>query len=204
MDKGNRRSGGGLVRIDALKARYKRAKKESGLEEALAAELTAQGWDVTRQVWCRPMNEGWRRIDIYAFGFVWGYRARVPVTLGIEIKDEGGIRVVREAYAQLRRYREAAVWCTPEGESLHPPSWFAYTSRFLLGGAEYGTGVGELGDRFLWDIGASALRRGWDGNLCLNMRFPAFHQRGGRTIPSTADPEVRLTSWQTERTGGEG
>jgi hypothetical protein len=84
-DENTRGSGHGLVRIDALKARYKRAKKETGLEETLAAELASQGWEVTRQVWCRPMNEGWRRIDLYAVGHV-----LIPRGCGV-VHARGGI-----------------------------------------------------------------------------------------------------------------
>lgn len=173
MDQESRTCGDGFVRFDALTAKYKQAKNEEALEETLAAELTAQGWQVTRQAYCRPMNEGWRRIDIYAVGYVDGYTSsNTPVAIGIELKDEDGARHLRTAYAQIRRYREASVWCTPEGEALAPPSWLAFSSRHLLGGAKRGTEPGFLVDRFLWDCGASTLRRNWDGNLEMHMRVP--------------------------------
>ncbi len=204
MDGKSRESGCGFVRFDALTAKYKQAKNEQGLEETLAAELTAQGWQVTRQAYCRPMNEGWRRIDIYAVGYVDGYTSsKAPVAIGIELKDEDGARHFRTAYAQIRRYREASVWCTPEGEMLTPPSWLAYTSRYLLGGAKRGTTPDFLVERFMWDCGASTLRRNWDGNLEMTMRVPHFRKGPKHPILTTADCTFQLTYWKTDRKVGE-
>lgn len=200
MDEEIRSGGGAVVRRDALTRRYREANNEEEVETALSDELTAQGWSVIRQVWCRPMNEANRRIDIYASKSVNAGRVNVDLTLGIELKYDSGLSEVRQAYSQIRRYRESFLWCTDDGTILAPPMWLCFTNRALLGGDDRGFKPSGLFDRMMWEIGASVLSRGWAGNLEMNVRVPQMVQRKpGVFIMSTADPRVSLTKWRTER-----
>ncbi len=192
--------GGGLVRVDALTAKYLRANNEADLESVLAAELRAQGWSVLPQVWCRPMNESNRRIDLYVSGSV-AVQGRdhdkADITIGIEIKQENSMRQSREAYSQIRRYRESFLWSDWSGRLLAPPMWFCFTNRDLLGM------VGRRPDRFLfdrmlWDVGGSMLMRRQDGNLVASIRYPLLKRfDDGRAIFTNTDMTVQLTNWRT-------
>lgn len=200
MKEQDRESGDGLVRLDALKWRYRDAKHEADLESALADELSAQGWTVHRQIWCRPMDENrFRRIDLYAVGTVFGWNESFPICLGIELKDDSGMKQTREAALQIGRYRRASVWCDESAALMAPPTWLAFTNRFLLGGVERGLYPGELWNRMLWEKGSSILARGQDGNLSMSFRLPKLIDRGERSVLTTRDTSVALTRWKTRR-----
>lgn len=200
MNTETRGSGDGLVRLDALTRRYRDARNEAELETALADELGAQGWTVYRQVWCRPMDDNrFRRIDLYAVGTVFGWEESFPICLGIELKDDSGMKQTREAALQLGRYRRASVWCDQSAVLMEPPTWLAFTNRYLLGGRDRGFSPGALWDRMLWEKGSSIMARGRDGNLAMSIRLPRLIQRGERSVLTTRDTSVALTRWKTRR-----
>jgi len=200
MDEDTRVGGNGLVRLEALTYRYTKARDEAELETALADELTAQGWTVERQVWCRPMDENkYRRIDLHASGRAFSHDLAHPLTLGVELKFDAGFASARDAMKQIRRYRQSSGWCDGDAEMMVPPVWFLFTNRAMLGADVRVQPTGPLFDRMLWEMGASRLFRGRDGNLWMSVRFPRVNRNGDRRYLTTKDRYVQVTRWNTGR-----
>jgi hypothetical protein len=202
MERDTRSGGDAEVRLDALTRRYTMAKNEEELETALADELRAQHWTVERQVWCRPMDDNrFRRIDLHASGRAYSWNEIHPLNIGVELKFDAGMKSTREAMAQIRRYRQASVWCDRNAEMMVAPVWFLFTNRALLGADVRVQPAGPLLDRLLWEMGASVLARRRDGNLWTSVRLPKLITRGEhRTVLTTRDVPIRLTRWRTGRT----
>jgi hypothetical protein len=201
MDADTRVGGDGEVRLEALTHRYTVAQNEAELETALADELRAQRWIVERQVWCRPMDDNrFRRIDVHASGHGYSWNEVHPLTIGLELKFDSGLKSTREAMNQIRRYRQASVWCDSKAEPMVAPVWFLFTNRALLGADVRCRPPGPLLDRLLWEMGASVLQRKPDGNLWTSVRLPKLIRRGeDRTVLTTRDVPIRLTRWNTGR-----
>lgn len=219
MDEQNRDSGRALVRVNpsAITARYRTLADEDELQATLAGELASCGWTVLREVYCRPMGEKTRRIDLYCIAPRWfgmshqgmhqgrryenGTGVRSGFILGIECKHSGGYKGRADAYQQCRRYATASVWADREGNPVAKPDWFATCSMAELAGLGPLNGrvedyrPDEYARRLMWRDGCDILHRGWGGSLYISVRIPHLYMRGTKDVFTTKDIEYPLTPW---------
>jgi len=175
---------------------YRLAACEDDMQGYLARELGRFGWEVIREVSCRPMRRKWRRIDLYAT--YKGGPLNIPIgfVLGVECKHNAGGADLTEAYNQTCDYITATTWTTGEGTPLPRPDHFVVAiTSWLVDKARYDHAYRA----HLWNIGASIVWRDWNSDLCTTIRRGEMRKTKARDYLTAKDVTVCLTDWSAER-----